>query len=189
MVLTVCTRPSLLFRPVRLNDSSAELFVDLDTFGPSVVRKGLDKTTDPHRRTPEVPPHPESDTSEGESPKFDSETEDGLDASKSDFMLEEGDPSAESDDDYGEWTGFGQSSEGDEDPTLPPTKLQETPAATPTHHPGSKYVPPHLRKTAADVQRQSSESSAKLTKQLKGLLNRYDVYLLPLLFTLTEPPV
>lgn len=101
--------------------------------------------------------------------------------------MEDDGASGESDDDYEEWTGFGQSSEADEDPTLPPTKSQEAAAATLNPGPGSKYVPPQLRKTAADVQHQSSESLVKLTKQLKGLLNRYIARLLPLSFTLKIP--
>jgi nucleolar MIF4G domain-containing protein 1 len=49
---------------------------------------------------------------------------------------------------------------------------------TPPQH-CSKYVPPHLRKAVANAQGQSSESLVKLTKQLKGLLNRYVAYFLP----------
>ncbi|KAI0359869.1 MIF4G-domain-containing protein [Trametes cingulata] len=37
---------------------------------------------------------------------------------------------------------------------------------------GSKYVPPHLRKRAEAENGQMSEAQLKLTKQLKGLLNR-----------------
>ncbi|KAH9903026.1 MIF4G-domain-containing protein [Cubamyces lactineus] len=37
---------------------------------------------------------------------------------------------------------------------------------------GSKYVPPHLRRQAAAEEGQTSEAQIKLTKQLKGLLNR-----------------
>ena len=99
----------------------------------------------------------------------------------------------ESDDDtsaeFDEWTGFDQSSEVDEDPVPPLGKPQGTTAVTSNPQPASKYVPPHLRKAAADVQTQSSESLVKLIKQLKGLLNRYATYLLSLLFTLTEPSV
>lgn len=182
------TYPSLLFRPVRLNVSSTELFVDLDTFEPSAMRKGLTETVSPRSSSPQVPSHTGSDTCEEMEEELVSETADELDASKSDSEVEEGDTSAESDeDDYDEWTGFGQSSEVDEDPISPPTKPRETAANASTPLSGSKYVPPHLRKAATDVQ--SSESLVKLIKQLKGLLNRYSAYLLPLLFTLTEPPV
>ena len=109
-----------------------------------------------------------------------------LDSSGSDPEVEEDDASAESDDDdYGEWTGFGQSLEADEDPPPQSPKLQETPAATRTPQPGSKYIPPHLRKAVADVRSQSSESLVKLTKQLNGLLNRYAAHppLAPLALT------
>ena len=88
--------------------------------------------------------------------------------------MEEGDTSAESDeDDYGEWTGFGHSSGADEDPTPGPPKPHEAAATTPTPQFGSRYIPPHLRKEVADAQSQPSESLVKLTKQLNGLLNRY----------------
>ncbi|EIW57543.1 ARM repeat-containing protein [Trametes versicolor FP-101664 SS1] len=42
----------------------------------------------------------------------------------------------------------------------------------PSPRPGSKYVPPHLRKRAEAESGQPSEAQLKLTKQLKGLLNR-----------------
>ena len=110
-------------------------------------------------------------------------------ASGSDHKVEEGDTSAESDeDDYGEWTGFGQSSETDEDPTPGLPKPHGIASATPTSQHGSKYVPPHLRKAAADVQSQPSEGLVKLTKRLNGLLNRYAVHLLLLALVLTGSP-
>ena len=91
----------------------------------------------------------------------------------------EGDTDTESDEgDYVEWTGFGQGSEGDEDPLPPPEKLQETTTAIPAPQPESRYVPPHLRKAPTGAQSQPSESLVKLTKQLKGLLNRYAACLL-----------
>ena len=117
--------------------------------------------------------------------EVDSESADELDSV---FQAEEGDTSAESDGEYDEWTGFGRSSEAGEDPVPSPVKLQEVAAVTPTPQPASKYIPPHLRK-AADIQTQSSESLVKLTKRLKGLLNRYDAHLLSFLLTLTESPV
>lgn len=86
--------------------------------------------------------------------------------------MEEGNAHTESDEEYDEWTGFGHSSEADEDPVPSPAKLQVTSAITLSPQPGIKYIPPHLRKAAADVQGQTSEAIAKLTKQLKGLLNR-----------------
>ena len=112
--------------------------------------------------------------SEEEEPGLGSE----LGAKGSDYKVEEGDTSAESDDDdYGEWTGFGQSSEADEDPAPGPQKPHETAVTTLTPQPGFKYVPPHLRKPAADVQSQPSETLVKLTKRLNGLLNRYAAHL------------
>lgn len=117
----------------------------------------------------------------------------GLLAGLDDFegsAVEEADTSAESDEDYyDEWTGFGRRSEVDEDPTSPPVKPQETPAATPAPQPESKYIPPHLRKVAAGAQGQPSESLVRLTKQLKGFLNRYATRLLPTPLTLTKFPV
>lgn len=92
-----------------------------------------------------------------------------LDGDGPNSQTEECFASADSEEDYEEWMGFDQSSETDEDPMIPPPP-----------RPGSKYVPPHLRKEAADTQAQLSESLVKLTKQLKGLLNRYSTYLLPL---------
>ena len=127
--------------------------------------------------------------SEEEDSGLGSECAGGLDADGSDYQAE-GDTSAESDeDDYGEWTGFGQSSESDEDHAPGPPKFQETAAPTSTPQPGSKYIPPHLRKAAADVQSQPSESLVKLTKQLNGLLNRYAVHPLLLALALTGSPV
>lgn len=109
-----------------------------------------------------------------------------LDTDEPNSQTEKGLASADSDEDYEEWTGFDRSSETDEDPVIPPENPQETAVVPPPPRPGSKYVPPHLRKAAADTQTQLSESLVKLTKQLKGLLNRYPAYLLPLLFTLRE---
>jgi hypothetical protein len=104
--------------------------------------------------------------------ELDSETADELDVSESDSEMDDDCTSAESDEDYGEWTGFDQGSEADGGPAPPPIKWQETITATATPQPGSKYVPPHLRKVIEDGQSQSSESQVKLTKQLKGHLNR-----------------
>jgi len=119
--------------------------------------------------------------SEEEDSEVFSEPADELDTNESAFQAEEGDTSAESDvEEYDEWTGFSRSSEAGEDPVPSPVKLQEVAAVTSTPQPASKYIPPHLRKVAADVRTQSSESLVKLTKQLKGLLNRYDAYLLSL---------
>ena len=133
--------------------------------------------------------HPGSEISEEEDSGLDSETMDEPDASGSDYKAE-GETSAEPDeDDYGEWRGFGQSSEADEDPAPGPPKLHETTAAALTPQPGSKYVPPHLRKAAADIQSQPSESLVKLTKRLNGLLNRYAARPLLLALALTRSPV
>jgi len=113
-----------------------------------------------------------------------------LGAEGSDYKAEKGDTSAESDnDDYGEWTGFGQSLEADEHPALGPQKPHETAVATLTPQPGFKYVPPRLRKPTADVQSQPSEGLVKLTKRLNGLLNRYAVHLLLLTLALIGSPV
>lgn len=98
--------------------------------------------------------------------------------------MEESDANTESDEDYGEWTGFDRSSEADEDAIPPPGKPQEAVVVPPPIQPGSKYIPPHLRGAVADVQTQSSESLVRLTKHLKGLLNRYATSLLSPLFTL-----
>ncbi|KAF9648687.1 hypothetical protein BDM02DRAFT_3155622 [Thelephora ganbajun] len=113
------------------------------------------------------------ESSAGEGPELDPGFADELDVNESISQAEEGNTNTESDDeDYGEWTGFGQRSEPDEDTVPPPVKPQETATTMPTPQPGSKYAPPHLRKVAPGVQSQSSESLVKLTRQLKGLLNR-----------------
>lgn len=39
--------------------------------------------------------------------------------------------------------------------------------------PGSAYVPPHLRNRGGSETTEGSEAALKLTRQLKGLLNRY----------------
>lgn len=154
------------------------------------MRKGFDEAIGSHRSSPQVQSHPGFNISEEEGPELGSESVDELDASELDSQVEEDDTGAESDgEDYDEWTGFGQSSEADEDPDPPPEDPWGTTAAIPAPQPRSKYVPPHLRKAAADVQSQSSESLVKLTKQLKGLLNRHAVYPLSLPFMLTESPV
>jgi nucleolar MIF4G domain-containing protein 1 len=108
-----------------------------------------------------------------------------LGASGFDFRAEGGDASTESDEeDYDEWMGFDHSSEEDEEPILPPEKPEEIHTVAPSARQDVKYVPPHLRKAAADLQGQPSESLVKLTKRLKGLLNRYVVDL-PLMLALT----
>jgi len=154
------------------------------------MRKGLGETVGSHRSPPQVQSHLNSDISEGEDSELGSEFVGELDAGGSGPWVEDDDTGAESDEeDYDEWTGFGQGSEADEDPVPPPAKPQGTAAAIPAPQPGSKYVPPYLRKAAANVQSQSPENLVKLTKQLKGLLNRYAVYLLSLSFTPTDFPV
>lgn len=119
-----------------------------------------------------------------EDPEADSKFADELYTDEPDFRGEESDSDTSTE--FDEWTGFNQSSEVDEGPIPPLGKLQETATVTPNPQPVSKYVPPHLRKAATDVQTPSSESLVRLTKQLKGLLNRYATYLPSLLFTLTE---
>lgn len=113
---------------------------------------------------------------EREDSELSSEFAEELNASESDSEAQEYEASTESGD-YDEWTGFCHSS-GAGDLVPPPTKPQEIATFALTPQLGSKYVPPHLRKTAKDPQNQPSESLIKLTKQLKGLLNRYALYLL-----------
>ncbi|KAI0649110.1 ARM repeat-containing protein [Trametes meyenii] len=77
-------------------------------------------------------------------------------------------------DDEVEWQGFGDSDRGGDsgdelqDDETPLDKTEALPPASS----GSKYVPPHLRKRAEAEDGQQSEAQLKLTKQLKGLLNR-----------------
>nr|QDK64589.1 putative Sgd1p [Ganoderma lucidum] len=77
-----------------------------------------------------------------------------------------------------EWRGFGNGSTGEEveesgdesaigeDDNQGGTKTSQRMLS------GSKYVPPHLRKSAEAVNVTVSEAQLKLTRQLKGLLNR-----------------
>ena len=91
----------------------------------------------------------------------------------------EGETTTNSDEEnHDEWTGFGRSSEVDEGRISPSTKPQKATTVPPPLQSASKYVPPHLRNVAADVQAQLSESLVKLTRQLKGLLNRYAIFML-----------
>ncbi|KAJ7903418.1 hypothetical protein B0H14DRAFT_3079584 [Mycena olivaceomarginata] len=78
------------------------------------------------------------------------------------------DESSETDEDSGEepeWGGIdpkGMESESDED--------EEAVSATAKPQPGTAYVPPHLRNRPQDEA--GSEAMIKLTRQIKGLLNR-----------------
>ncbi|KAL0954941.1 hypothetical protein HGRIS_003874 [Hohenbuehelia grisea] len=64
-----------------------------------------------------------------------------------------------------EWHGFGETaSESDGSP-----ELHQPEPAPANSQPATKYIPPHLRKAQKDA---PSEDQIKLTKQLKGLLNR-----------------
>ncbi|RDX57306.1 MIF4G-domain-containing protein [Lentinus brumalis] len=75
-----------------------------------------------------------------------------------------------------EWHGIGTESESEEVPSLIQanrTEATNEPVATPqASTSASKYVPPHLRKRAEAESVELSESQLKLTRQLKGLLNR-----------------
>ncbi|OSD06573.1 MIF4G-domain-containing protein [Trametes coccinea BRFM310] len=96
-------------------------------------------------------------------------------------MSDEGEESSEagSDEEDEEWQGLdgsgdeqaSESVQGDNKPSASESKVDQssTGAAAPS---GSKYVPPHLRKRAEAESAQQSEAQLKLTKQLKGLLNR-----------------
>ncbi|OJT11465.1 Suppressor of glycerol defect protein 1 [Trametes pubescens] len=70
-----------------------------------------------------------------------------------------------------EWHGFGGADDDEEDGSKPYEEVTSD-AVVPAAPSGSKYVPPHLRKRAEAESGQPSEAQLKLTKQLKGLLNR-----------------
>lgn len=70
-----------------------------------------------------------------------------------------------------EWEGFGGHSLDLERDTNPPQTQTSAPPEKPV--PGTRYVPPHLRNRQADSESEKqSEEQLKLTRQLKGLLNR-----------------
>ena len=91
------------------------------------------------------------------------------------FVQSEGD-----DDDFGagdiedeEWSGFGGDLSPDQQENATAESAQ-THASSDKPIPGTRYVPPHMRNRQADSgKEQQSEEQAKLTRQLKGLLNRY----------------
>ncbi|KAL1703573.1 armadillo-type protein [Schizophyllum commune] len=69
-------------------------------------------------------------------------------------------------DDEEEWQGISTSD-------APPSAPADTPASVPEPSaPATRYVPPHLRNKVASGDGQDAEVIAKLTKKLKGLLNR-----------------
>ena len=71
-----------------------------------------------------------------------------------------------------EWGGFGGSSVGLE-PVVDALQAQ-TSAPAEKLTAGTRYVPPHLRNRQAELEdEKQSEEKIKLTRQLKGLLNRY----------------
>ncbi|RPD60072.1 MIF4G-domain-containing protein [Lentinus tigrinus ALCF2SS1-7] len=115
----------------------------------------------------------EEDDDDGELEEVDDEIEDedlsqqsGSDGSEG--LKEEGENE--------EWHGFGDDSESEEVPTLIEVDSNETTEKDATAPPpattASKYIPPHLRKRAEAESAQLSEAQLKLTRQLKGLLNR-----------------
>ncbi|EJD06611.1 uncharacterized protein FOMMEDRAFT_165363 [Fomitiporia mediterranea MF3/22] len=76
-----------------------------------------------------------------------------------------------------QWTGFvSESEESDEedmgmDEEVPPTKNVAEQNSN-TQGSGSKYLPPQLREDASRKKQDNPEVDVKLTRQLKGLLNR-----------------
>ncbi|KAK7050892.1 suppressor of glycerol defect [Paramarasmius palmivorus] len=81
---------------------------------------------------------------------------------------EQGDDSAEEHSNEEEWGGI---EDADGDDVSESAEKDETPTTTLPEPKATKYVPPHLRnkEKASD---ETSEALLKLTKQLKGLLNR-----------------
>lgn len=70
-----------------------------------------------------------------------------------------------------EWGGFGGHSSDLEQDMNAPQAQTSVPPEKPV--PGTRYVPPHLRNRQADSESEKqSEEQLKLTRQLKGLLNR-----------------
>ncbi|KAI0775209.1 ARM repeat-containing protein [Trametes elegans] len=133
-----------------------------------------------HSRGPEF-----DSNSEGEDGVEDDEDEDADEVSSEadEDTSEEGQSDAaeeDEEDEGGEWQGFGNAAEehssvaNDHDvvdePTTEPDKT--TPHVGSSAATVTKYVPPHLRKRAEAENGQMSEAQLKLTKQLKGLLNR-----------------
>ena len=129
-----------------------------------------------------------SDTDEGEDMESETEDEDEGDLDEDEELdmedeaplllgydddessTSEAETSGEDIEEEEEWGGFGNSSgepvEGTTTETHIPT-ASEKPAA------GMRYVPPHLRNRQADSGGEiQSEEQIKLTRQLKGLLNR-----------------
>lgn len=163
----------------RLSKLFAELLAGLDTFESAMVREDLGGPIGCNSSSPQIPLHLESHKFEGEGEDPDSEFTDELDPSEPDTEAGGGEMTTGSDEEYDEWTGFGHGWEVDENTVPSPTKPLESAVVTQTRQPGSKYVPPHLRKTSENAPGQPSENLVKLTKQLKGLLNRYAGYLFP----------
>ena len=103
---------------------------------------------------------------DSESEEEESEDEEDKDEESDDAMGEDEDY-----DDEEEWQGI---STNDALPSAP-TDTPALPAPTETAEssaPATRYVPPHLRNKAAAGNGQDAEVIAKLTKKLKGLLNR-----------------
>ncbi|KAI0926110.1 hypothetical protein AcV5_008659 [Taiwanofungus camphoratus] len=89
---------------------------------------------------------------------------------------EEEDVQAVSADEDDEWHGFKDTRESDADPAQADARQMtstEPPSVPDPPVAGSRYVPPHMRNRAqGSGETQDSEAQIKLTRQLKGLLNR-----------------
>ncbi|KAI0833472.1 ARM repeat-containing protein [Trametes gibbosa] len=100
-----------------------------------------------------------------------------VDDEEADFSGEEPGSGEDNESEDGEWHGFGAGSDADAGADAMKVSASnietegnsEADLAGPS---GSKYVPPHLRKRAEADSGHVSEAQMKLTKQLKGLLNR-----------------
>ncbi|KAI0342843.1 hypothetical protein BDW22DRAFT_1357370 [Trametopsis cervina] len=101
---------------------------------------------------------------DGDGEEYDSEGGEEESESGSDESEDEDEEEAASagEDEDAEWSGFGGQVVPEQ--TSPDSKVVSE------NTPGSRYVPPHLRKAAEETE--PSEAQMKLTRQLKGLLNR-----------------
>ncbi|KAF5382190.1 hypothetical protein D9615_004440 [Tricholomella constricta] len=100
---------------------------------------------------------PEEEDEEMDDEEMDEEEMEGV---KSSNKYEESDSNDEGD---GEWEGIDEASEENEEESA-----SEQPSA---HQSATRYVPPHMR-NREPTDEKSSEAMLKLSRQLKGLLNR-----------------
>ncbi|KAI0694615.1 hypothetical protein BC835DRAFT_1415230 [Cytidiella melzeri] len=106
----------------------------------------------------------EEEEEEEEKEYAESENEKDADEQEEEEIAEDSDDDHAGDSDEDEWGGIGENSTAAVEKEPP-----ESETSTKAPLSGVAYVPPHMRKSANETQ---SESQIKLTRQLKGLLNR-----------------